>query len=143
MHAEPLYTDSFEETAQPLTTLVVVADADARRRDALAQRLLDDGYDVVALETGPQLLQYLYNSVVHQLRPDLVICAAELEGIDGVQVCKISRAQDNLLPFIVLTRPGHAGAFDALELADDASVLSPDVDFEVLREEVSRLAGDP
>jgi len=122
---------------------VVVAEGDPDRRDRVAERLMSDGYDVVALETGAQLLQYLYNSLVHETRPDLVICDAHLEGIDGSQICKISRAQNTLLPFIVLARPGEPGAFDSLELYEDACVLASDVGLDELRAAVVRLAGGP
>jgi two-component system response regulator MtrA len=140
--AEPLSN----QPLQPLqheAPLVVIAEGDDALRALLAESLLDDGYEVIALKTGAQLLQYLYNEGVHDARPDLVICAAELEGIDGAQVCKISRAQDDLLPFIVLAREGSAGPFDALELVDDAFVVNRPVNLSELRDAVVQLAGEP
>jgi CheY-like chemotaxis protein len=122
---------------------VVLAAADAQRRDAVGRMLRVLGYQLVALETGAQLLQYLYNSLAGTGRPDLVICDAELDGIDGAQVCIISRAQDELLPFIVVARPGVAGDFDSMELADEACVLNADVDLDELKLKVLQLAGDP
>jgi DNA-binding response OmpR family regulator len=143
MHAAIAYSDSFHETVQPDAPLIVVADADLRLRDELVRRLSDGGYDVIPLETGSQLMQYLYNEGVHDVRPDLVICGAHLEGIDGTQVCKISRAQDSLVPFIVLARDGEAANFDALELIDDAVVLQRPLDFNELRDSVAQLVGSP
>ena len=143
MHAAPQSADAYELQTQPASPLVVLAQSDPERRAVTQMLLLDAGYDVVVLDTGSQLLQYLYNSVAHEARPDLVVCDAELEGIDGAQVCKISRSQDTLLPFIVLARPGPAGAFDSMELNDDACVFEPDVEPETLMAEVLRLAGHP
>jgi CheY-like chemotaxis protein len=144
MHAAPAHSsDAFSEHAQPLAPLIVVAGTDALRRGAICEMLSGQGYEVTELDTGAQLLQYLYNSVVHETRPDLVVCDAELEGIDGAQICKISRAQDSLLPFIVFARPGTPGAFDSMELSDDACVLPADVDLEELRAAVLQLAGSP
>jgi len=143
MHAAPAYSDELDHRSHEQNALVVVAEGDAQRRDRIADMLVHEGYEVLALETGAQLLQYLYNSVVHESRPNLVICDAELEGIEGAQVCKISRAQDTLLPFIVLSRPGTAGDFDSLELSDDACVLPSDVELPELRAAVFRLAGAP
>lgn len=133
MHAAPPYDDPFHESRQPSAPLVVIAVSGDQRRAQLQELLWGSGFDVVLLETGAQLLQYLYNSVAHEARPDLVICDAELDGIDGAQVCKISRAQDTLLPFIVLARPGTPGDFDSLELSDDACVLPADVEPRALK----------
>jgi CheY-like chemotaxis protein len=141
MGAATLYSEEPQRT--PGSILVVLAAADPDRREAIARMLRGEGYELVALETGAQLLQYLYNSLAQQTRPDLVICDAELEGIDGAQVCIISRAQDELLPFIVVARDGVAGDFDSLELADDACVVCADVDLDELKANVVRLAGDP
>jgi DNA-binding response OmpR family regulator len=142
MDAEPLQP-SRRESALPDAPRVVVAEGDALLREQLARELSDLGYEVVSLRTGSELLQYLYNEGMRDGRPDLVICAAELEGIDGSQVCKISRAQDSLLPFIVLARAGEPAGFDALELLDDAFVVSRPIDFDELHEAVVQLAGEP
>ncbi|MBK7864622.1 MAG: hypothetical protein IPJ65_39670 [Archangiaceae bacterium] len=125
----------------PLT--VVVAAADADRRQTICRMLGASGYEAVPLATGSELLHYLYNALPSRTRPDLVICDAELEGIDGAQVCLISRSQDALLPFIVLARPGIAGDFDSMELADEARVVPAEVDLDELKGSVIELAGDP
>src|SRR3954471_15831402 len=130
MHAEPSSPSIWPSTSR--ATRVVVAENDEVLRTRIARTLAGEGYDVVVLRTGSQLLQYLYNEGMRDGRPDLVICGAELEGIDGAQVCLISHAQDNLLPFIVLAREGEAAQFDALELMDDACVVNRPVDFDEL-----------
>ncbi len=139
MHSAPTYEDAFHESKQPHDGLVVVALNGAERLERVSGMLAAEGYEVVALRDGAELLQYLYNSVVHEQRPDLVVCDAELEGVDGAQVCLISRSQGTLLPFVVIARPGGPGAFDSLELADDAVVVSSDVDLDELKAAVSRL----
>jgi two-component system response regulator MtrA len=142
MHAEPLSQAKVLPLKQE-GTRVVIAEGDDLLREALAESLSAEGYDVIAFKTGAQLLQYLYNEGLHEGRPDLVICAAELDGIDGSQVCKISRAQDNLLPFIVVARDGEAAGFDALELLDDAFVVKRPVNLTELHAAVLQLAGEP
>ena len=139
MHAAPVVDDAFHEATQPFSPLVVLALNGGARREALRDALAAEGCEVVALADGAALLQYLYNSVVHEVRPDVVVCDAELDGVDGAQVCLISRAQDTLLPFVVIARAGTAGAFDSLELFDEACVLSADVDLEEMKAAVSRL----
>ncbi len=143
MHAVPEYADPFHERAeqQPVAPLVVVAMNEPGRRDRVIEALEDAGFDVVVLDTGAQLLQYIYNSVAHEARPDAVVCDAELDGIDGAQVCSISRAQDTLLPFVVFARPGTPGDFDFMELNDDACVVPADVEPATLMDEVRRLTG--
>jgi len=139
MHVAPAIDDSFHESRQPGSARVVLALNEVSRLERIGELLVGRGYEVVALRDGASLLQYLYNSVVHESRPDLVICDAELEGVDGAQICMISRAQNSLLPFIVIARPGGPGAFDSMELSDDAVVLPADVDLDDLKAAVSRL----
>lgn len=143
MNAAPHWAEDLDAHRQPDATLIIVAEGDVSRREAVSDMLLREGYDVMSFDSGAELLQYLYNSISHQLGPALVICDAELAGIDGAQVCKISRAQNTLVPFIVLARPGTPGAFDSMELVDDACVLNADVDLAELKASVVRLAGDP
>ena len=128
---------------EPDRQTVVVAMGDGLRRRAVANMLGRYGYAVQVFGTGSELLQYLYNSVGEAHAPVLVLCDAELDGIDGAQVCKISRAQNSLLPFIVIARAGFPGAFDSLELGEDACVVTSDVDLEDLKFWVETLAGDP
>jgi DNA-binding response OmpR family regulator len=125
------------------SSFVLIAMAEGLRRRAVANMLSKAGYEVLVLGTGSELLHHLYNSLGSGKTPDLVLCDAELEGIDGAQICKISRAQNSLLPFIVIARPGFAGAFDSLELGEDACVVTSDVDLEDLKFWVETLAGDP
>jgi DNA-binding response OmpR family regulator len=141
MQPEPLQSSPFPLDAE--APRVVVADSDEMLRTGIARMLAARGYDVVVLRTGPQLLQYLYNEGMREGRPDLVICGAELEGIDGAQVCLIAHSQDNLLPFIVMAREGEAAQFDALELLDDACVVKRPVDLDELNDVVAQLAGEP
>ena len=142
MHVAPPPADEFAESVQPQSALVVLALEDDELRAEIAEALTDDGHEVVTLKTGAELMQYLYNSISHQPQPDLVICGAALGGIDGAQVCKISRSQNELLPFIVLARPGEAGAYDELELGDDAVVFRS-MDVGALRAAVARITGAP
>jgi DNA-binding response OmpR family regulator len=140
MQAEPLQSSPFYESN---ATRVVIAENDEVLRTGIARTLAAKGYDVIVLRTGAQLLQYLYNEGMREGRPDLVICGAELEGIDGAQVCLIAHSQDSLLPFIVLARDGEAAEFDALELMDDACVVKRPVDLDELTDVVVELAGEP
>jgi DNA-binding response OmpR family regulator len=141
MQAEPLQSTPWPNESK--ATRVIIADNDEVLRTGIARMLVAQGYDVVVLRTGAQLLQYLYNEGMREGRPDLVICGAELEGIDGAQICLIARSQDALLPFIVVARDGEAAEFDALELMDDACVLKRPVDLDELSEVVLQLAGEP
>src|SRR5687767_10242618 len=142
VQAVPSYSDDAAREPER-ATLVVLAMRDGLRRRAIANLVAKRGYQVLVLGSGSELLQYLYNSVGEPQPPGLVVCDAELDGIDGAQVCKISRAQNSLLPFIVIARPGFPGAFDSLELGDDACVVTSDVDLEDLKFWVETLAGDP
>lgn len=143
MHAAPALTDEFHDRQQLATKRVLIAETDGPRRESFAAMFEEDGYEVITLSTGEELFQYLYSERALTERPDVVICDAELKGIDGAQVCLITRAHDGDLPFIVLAREGVPGAFDALELQDEAVVLPSDVKFETLREAVGELAGEP
>ncbi|MBP1154425.1 MULTISPECIES: response regulator transcription factor [unclassified Paenibacillus] len=56
------------------------------------------GYDVHCVYDGESVL-----SVIRDYRPDLIVLDLMLPKMDGIQVCRQLRSQNNLVPIIMLT----------------------------------------
>lgn len=56
------------------------------------------GYEVVCVYDGEAVFD-----VIPQFRPDLIVLDLMLPKLDGIQVCKRLRGQNNLVPIIMLT----------------------------------------
>jgi len=87
---------------------VVVADDDRDMRDALAAALRRDGYDVVELADGADVLDYMGNCLLHKPPdpPDLLIADIRMPGFSGLQVTAGLRKID--VPIILITGFGDA-----------------------------------
>ena len=95
----------------------LVADDEATIRDFLGTGFDREGFTVETVQDGPAALAAAARS-----RPDVVILAAPLPGLDGIAVCRRLRARDDLA-IVLLTAHGavderivglEAGADDCL-----------------------------
>src|SRR6266700_4557406 len=82
--------------------LVVIADAQEWFSRALETVLVPGGYSVLKAYTAPGLLRQIETS-----EPDAVILAVDLPGGDGLNLCRLLRADDRVTPStpIILTQP--------------------------------------
>jgi DNA-binding response OmpR family regulator len=99
---------------------VLVVEDDPRIRQLLVDLLVDDGYDVRAVEDGEDALV-----ATKEFRPDLVLLDGELPGVDGWSVARRLR-QVSDLPIVFVTgsdsRERVRAGFDA---GGDDYVLKP------------------
>ncbi len=96
----------------------------------LVRVILEDQYEVVEYETGPQAL-----AGFGQNKPDLVLLDISLPEMDGPEVLQRMRADEQLkdLPVIALTAHAMAGDREKyLALGFDDYVTKPIVDEAVL-----------
>jgi DNA-binding response OmpR family regulator len=99
---------------------VVVIEDDANIADLLDLYLREAGYRVLLAPTGERGLE-----LVGERRPALTIIDIGLPGIDGFEVCRRIR-QDNQLPILFLTaRDGEIDRILGLELGADDYVTKP------------------
>ena len=81
-------------------TLVMVVDDDQDLAEMLSIVLNSAGIDVDLVGRGDEVLELFRNNP-----PDLVLLDVMLPGIDGVEVCKLIRAE-SMVPIIMLTAKG-------------------------------------
>jgi DNA-binding response OmpR family regulator len=78
----------------------LLVEDEPRLRTIIQIQLMTAGYDVVAVSSGEAALE-----AFEALTPDLILLNILLPGVDGVEVCRRTRANDKLatIPVIFLT----------------------------------------
>lgn len=94
-------SDEDEEETIPGATLrharILVADDDEALRFLIVSRLLDDGHEVVEVETGPRVLARLDATF------DLLVIDQRMPGLVGLDVVRTLREQGQRIPTILMT----------------------------------------
>lgn len=102
-----------------MTTILVVEDEDAYR-DPLTFQLTREGFEVVAVATGPAALEAFDDHAV-----DLVLLDLMLPGMSGVEVCRELRQRSNVPVIMVTAKDGEIDKVVGLELGADDYVTKP------------------
>jgi len=100
---------------------------------ALGELLRDEGYDVVAAESGQAALDLLTVQPV-----DIILMDLRMPGMDGRETCRRIKAAPMLrdVPLVILTgQEDRASMLDALEIGAD-DFIQKSADFEVLKARV-------
>ncbi|MFE4048736.1 response regulator transcription factor [Streptomyces sp. YIM B13518] len=77
---------------------VLLAEDDRAIRNALERALTLEGYRVTAVADGVEAL-----AQAHRGRPDVLVLDVMMPGIDGLQVCRVLRAEGDRTPVLMLT----------------------------------------
>ncbi|MEU0676087.1 response regulator transcription factor [Streptomyces sp. NPDC006172] len=77
---------------------VLLAEDDRAIRHALERALTLEGYEVTAVADGVEALAH-----AHKSRPDVLVLDVMMPGIDGLQVCRVLRAEGDRTPILMLT----------------------------------------
>ncbi|WP_097218838.1 MULTISPECIES: response regulator transcription factor [unclassified Streptomyces] len=77
---------------------VLLAEDDRAIRNALERALTLEGYQVMAVADGVEAL-----AQAHRNRPDVLLLDVMMPGIDGLQVCRVLRAEGDRTPVLMLT----------------------------------------
>ncbi|MGW0573935.1 response regulator transcription factor [Streptomyces tauricus] len=77
---------------------LLLAEDDRAIRHALERALSLEGYAVTAVADGVQAL-----AQAHRTPPDVLVLDVMMPGIDGLQVCRVLRAEGNRTPILMLT----------------------------------------
>ncbi|MEU2717596.1 response regulator transcription factor [Streptomyces sp. NPDC007205] len=77
---------------------VLLAEDDRAIRHALQRALTLEGYEVTAVADGVEAL-----AQAHKTPPDVLVLDVMMPGIDGLQVCRVLRAEGNRTPILMLT----------------------------------------
>jgi len=81
-----------------VTQTVLLAEDDRAIRHALERALTLEGYAVTAVADGVEAL-----AQAHRTRPDVLVLDVMMPGIDGLQVCRVLRAEGDRTPILMLT----------------------------------------
>jgi len=92
---------------------------EAAYRDPLAFKLGRDGFDVVAVATGPEALTALTEET------DLVLLDLMLPGMSGIEVCRAIRARSRVPIIMVTAKDGEIDKVVGLEIGADDYVTKP------------------
>jgi DNA-binding response OmpR family regulator len=90
---------------------VLLAEDDAEVRRLLTQALRRDGYDVIAVPTGEDLLRVLRASegaVPPRALPDLIVSDVRMPGLSGLEMLAILKQGERSPPVILITAFGDA-----------------------------------
>ncbi|MEV6736270.1 response regulator transcription factor [Streptomyces sp. NPDC051104] len=77
---------------------MLLAEDDRAIRHALERALTLEGYQVTAVADGVEAL-----AQAHRCRPDVLVLDVMMPGIDGLQVCRVLRAEGDRTPILMLT----------------------------------------
>ncbi|MER7228083.1 response regulator, partial [Streptomyces rubradiris] len=77
---------------------VLLAEDDRAIRHALERALRLEGYEVTAVADGVEAL-----AQAHTDPPDVLVLDVMMPGIDGLQVCRVLRAEGDRTPILMLT----------------------------------------
>ncbi|MEY4347282.1 MAG: hypothetical protein RJA68_785 [Actinomycetota bacterium] len=101
-------------------TLVMVVDDDQDLAEMLGIVLTGAGIDVDLVSRGDEVLDVFRNNP-----PDLVLLDVMLPGLDGIEVCKLLRAE-SMVPIIMLTAKGDShDVVRGLEAGADDYMVKP------------------
>lgn len=121
--------------ADPTPPSVLIVEGDPWVRDMLSEMLLSVRCDarLQLCADGSQALSALSS------KPDLIIAARELAGVDGLDLLRKVRAKDSRLPFILMSnRIDSASVHEALPLHPSAYLSKP-LNLETLRKRLEEL----
>ncbi|MFI7298997.1 response regulator transcription factor [Streptomyces sp. NPDC050121] len=77
---------------------MLLAEDDRAIRHALERALALEGYQVTAVADGVEALAH-----AHKNPPDVLVLDVMMPGIDGLQVCRVLRAEGDRTPILMLT----------------------------------------
>ncbi|MER5200658.1 response regulator transcription factor [Streptomyces sp. NPDC002755] len=81
-----------------MSPTVLLAEDDRAIRNALERALTLEGYRVTAVADGVEALAH-----AHKNPPDVLLLDVMMPGIDGLQVCRVLRAEGDRTPILMLT----------------------------------------
>jgi DNA-binding response OmpR family regulator len=102
-------------------TKILIAEDDDHTRDALREVLTMEGYEVIAASDGLQAVDFFRAE-----NPDFVCLDVMMPGLNGYEVCKQIRKQDEKVPILFLTaKAEEIDTVLGLELGADDYMTKP------------------
>jgi len=99
---------------------ILVVDDDPMVATTIQRVLRPEGYEVDVVLGGQEAVDR-----VKQKRPDLVVLDVMMPGVDGFEVCRRLRAEDNLPILLLTARGGTADRVRGLDTGADDYLVKP------------------
>jgi two-component system alkaline phosphatase synthesis response regulator PhoP len=99
---------------------VLVVEDDRKIASVIKMYLEQDGYEVYRAETGPEALK-----LARSHRPYLMILDLLLPGLNGLEVCKILRAESDVYIIMLTARTTEMDKLAGLNIGADDYVTKP------------------
>jgi DNA-binding response OmpR family regulator len=99
---------------------VLVAEDDKRQAEVVRQYLAADGHATVVVHDGRAAVEQ-----ARRRRPDLLVLDVMMPQLDGLSVCRILRAESDLLVLMLTARSTEDDLLHGLELGADDYLTKP------------------
>ncbi len=102
---------------------ILIVEDDPSIGELLTYNLQKEGYDVIALVEGSQVVGYVLSRM-----PDLIVLDVMLPGLDGIEVCRLLKANDKIsqIPIVMLTAKGEeSDVIVGLQMGADDYISKP------------------
>ena len=99
---------------------ILVVEDDRKTAELVRMYLERDGHQVIAAHDGRQALD-----LARQRRPDLIVLDLMLPGVDGLDVCRILRAESKVAIIMLTARTTEEDTLLGLDLGADDYVAKP------------------
>jgi len=123
----PSEIPEFQQSSQQLCVLLVEDESIIRETVAIA--LTAEGYDVITAEDGRQALNLIRSATMRDDRTfsiDLIILDLMLPYVNGLDICRSLRQQNNLTPILILSARGsEMDVVVGLEVGADDYLIKP------------------
>ena len=132
---EPLFMSA------PRTVLLAEDDEDTRNK--LATELRKDGYRVVELEDGMELVDYVEEAFAHPgklAQPDVIVSEVAMPGCGGLEACERLHQIDQTTPVILLSAIDDFDTYEEADRVGAACVLTRPFNLDDLRDAVWSVA---
>jgi two-component system phosphate regulon response regulator PhoB len=117
----------FQQSFQQLCVLLVEDEIIIRETVAIA--LTDEGYEVITAEDGRQALNLIRSATMRDdgtFSIDLIILDLMLPDVNGLDICRSLRQQNNLTPILILSARGsEMDVVVGLEVGADDYLVKP------------------
>jgi two-component system phosphate regulon response regulator PhoB len=123
----PSEIPEFQQSFQQLCVLLVEDEIIIRETVAIA--LTDEGYEVITAEDGRQALNLIRSATMRDdgtFSIDLIILDLMLPDVNGLDICRSLRQQNNLTPILILSARGsEMDVVVGLEVGADDYLVKP------------------
>ncbi len=123
----PSEIPEFQQSSQQLCVLLVEDEIIIRETVAIA--LTDEGYTVITAEDGRQALNLIRSVTMREdgtFSIDLIILDLMLPDVNGLDICRSLRQQNNLTPILILSARGsEMDVVVGLEVGADDYLIKP------------------